>query len=67
MHIVDGVLATPVLIGGAAITVAGIGLGLRALPMERIPVAGMMSAAFFVASLIHVPVGPTSVLSLIHI
>ena len=61
MHIVDGVLATPVLIGGAAITVAGIGLGLRALPMERIPVAGMMSAAFFVASLIHVPVGPTSV------
>ena len=61
MHIVDGALALPVLVGGALVSVAGIGLGLRALPLERIPAAGMLSAAFFVASLIHVPAGPTSV------
>ncbi len=61
MHIVDGALSTPVLIGGAAAAAGGIALGLRALPLERIPAAGVLSAAFFVASLIHVPIGPSSV------
>lgn len=61
MHIVDGALSTPVLIGGAVATAGGIALGLRALPLERIPAAGVISAAFFVAALIHVPVGPSSV------
>lgn len=61
MHIVDGALSTPVLIGGAVAAAGGIGLGLRALPLERIPAAGVLSAAFFVASLIHVPIGPSSV------
>ncbi|WP_417209846.1 cobalt transporter CbiM [Antarctobacter sp.] len=61
MHIVDGALSNPVVIGGAVAAVGGIALGLRALPLERIPAAGVLSAAFFVASLIHVPVGPSSV------
>ncbi|MGP6085424.1 cobalt transporter CbiM [Antarctobacter jejuensis] len=61
MHIVDGALSTPVLIGGAVAAAGGIALGLRALPLERIPAAGVLSAAFFVASLIHVPIGPSSV------
>lgn len=61
MHIVDGALSTPVLVAGAAAAAGGIGLGLRALPLERIPAAGVLSAAFFVASLIHVPVGPSSI------
>ena len=61
MHIVDGALSTPVLIGGVVAAAGGIGLGLRALPLERIPAAGVLSAAFFVASLIHVPIGPSSV------
>lgn len=61
MHIVDGALANPVVIGGAVLAVGGIAAGLRRLPLERIPAAGVLSAAFFVASLIHVPIGPSSV------
>ncbi|NDR59058.1 cobalt transporter CbiM [Aliiruegeria sabulilitoris] len=61
MHIVDGALSNPVVIAGAALTIGGLAQGLRKLPMEKIPVAGVLSATFFVASLIHVPVGPSSV------
>lgn len=61
MHIVDGALSNPVVIGGAVLGVAGLALGLRQLDVEKIPVAGILSAAFFVASLIHVPLGPSSV------
>ncbi|SIS85902.1 cobalt transporter CbiM [Phaeovulum vinaykumarii] len=61
MHIVDGALSAPVLIAGAALTAGGIALGLRQMTLERIPAAGVLSAAFFVASLIHVAVGPSSV------
>jgi cobalt/nickel transport system permease protein len=61
MHIVDGALSNPVVIAGAVAAVGGIAMGLRSLPLERIPVAGVLSASFFVASLIHVPIGPSSV------
>ncbi|TCP38096.1 cobalt transporter CbiM [Rhodovulum marinum] len=61
MHIVDGALANEVVIGGAALAAGGIALGLRHLPLEKIPAAGVLSASFFVASLIHVPIGPSSV------
>jgi cobalt/nickel transport system permease protein len=61
VHIVDGALSNPVVIGGAVAAAGGIALGLRALPLERIPAAGVLSAAFFVASLIHVPLGPSSI------
>ena len=61
MHIVDGALSNPVVIGGAVAAVGGIAMGLRNLPLERIPAAGVLSASFFVASLIHVPIGPSSV------
>ncbi|WP_424941160.1 cobalt transporter CbiM [Aliiroseovarius sp. S253] len=61
MHIVDGALSNPVLISGAVLAVGGIAMGLKKLPLERIPAAGVLSASFFVASLIHVPIGPSSV------
>ncbi|MFP4044079.1 MAG: cobalt transporter CbiM [Rhodosalinus sp.] len=61
MHIVDGALANEVVIGGAVLAAGGIALGLNRLPLEKIPAAGVLSAAFFVASLIHVPIGPSSV------
>ncbi|PTW51027.1 cobalt transporter CbiM [Rhodovulum kholense] len=61
MHIVDGALAAPVVIGGAVLAVGGVARGLRDLTLEKIPAAGMLSASFFVASLIHVPIGPSSV------
>lgn len=60
-HIPDGVLSLPVLAGGTAVAVAGIALGLRALDEREIPRTGILAAAFFVASLVAVPIGPTSV------
>ena len=61
MHISEGILSAPVLITGAAFTAAGVGLGLRKMDYDRIPQVAILTAAFFVASLIHVPIGPSSV------
>lgn len=60
-HIPDGVVTIPVLAAGAAITVGGLAWGLRALSPERMPRVAVLSAVFFVASLIHLPAGPASV------
>ncbi len=60
MHIADGVLSAPVLAAGAALGVAGVAVGLRRLKPEQVPQTAVLSSAFFVASLIHVPIGPTS-------
>ena len=57
MHIVDGALSNPVVIGGALAAAGGVAKGLRSLDLESIPTAGVLSASFFVASLIHVPIG----------
>ncbi len=61
MHISEGVLSAPVLIGGGILTATGVYLGLKNLKNEQIPLVALISAAFFVASLIHVPLGPSSV------
>ena len=58
MHISEGVLSPAVLGGGAALTVVGTTIGLKKLDYEAIPRVAILSAAFFVATLIHVPVGP---------
>ena len=60
MHISEGVLSGPVLISGGALAVAGTAIGLKKLDYDRIAQAAMLSAAFFVASLIHVPIGPSN-------
>ena len=60
MHISEGVLSGPVLISGGALAAAGTAIGLKNLDYDRIAQAGMLSAAFFVAALIHVPVGPAN-------
>jgi cobalt/nickel transport system permease protein len=54
-------LTTEVLLIGAALTGLGLMQGLRSMPLEKIPATGMLAATFFVASLIHVPLGPSSV------
>ncbi|WED24666.1 cobalt transporter CbiM [Vibrio sp. JC009] len=61
MHIVDGVLSVPVLATGAVVTAVGCYLGLRQLTDSKIPQAAVLAACFFVASLVHIPVGPSSV------
>jgi len=61
MHISEGVLSGPVLASGAALAAAGTAVGLKKMDYDQVAKAGMLSAAFFVASLIHVPIGPSSV------
>lgn len=61
MHIAEGILSGPVLVGGATLTIAGLWRGLRAVEIETVPRVGLMSAALFVAALIHVPIGAVSV------
>lgn len=61
MHISEGVLSAPVLIGGVAVCTGGLAIGLKKIRHEDVPKVGMLTAAFFVASLVHVPLGPSSV------
>ncbi len=61
MHISEGVLSPEILVAGAVLTAAGVGVGLKGIDPEELPSVGILSAAFFVASLIHVPIGPSSV------
>ena len=60
MHISEGVLSGPVLISGGALAAVGTAIGLKKLDYDRIAQAAILSAAFFVASLIHVPIGPAN-------
>lgn len=61
MHISEGVLSGQVLAAGAAITLAGTALGLRKIDYDRMVHVAILASAFFVASLIHVNIGPVSV------
>ena len=61
MHISDGVLSAPVSIGGYAVAVGILALSVRKMRMDEVPKVSVVTAVFFVASLIHIPIGPTSV------
>ncbi len=61
MHISEGVLNTPVLVGCGVATAAFIAVGLKKLDYERIMNVSLLTATFFVASLIHVPLGPGNI------
>jgi cobalt/nickel transport system permease protein len=61
VHISEGILSWPVLASGAAMAAAGTAVGLKKLDYDRIAQAGILSASFFVASLVHVPLGPSNV------
>jgi cobalt/nickel transport system permease protein len=60
MHISEGILSGPVLLAGGSLAVAGTAIGLKKMDYERVAQVGMLAAAFFVASLIHVNIGPSS-------
>ena len=60
MHIAEGVLSAPVLITGAVVAAAGVAYGLKKIQANHFMLAGLLGAAFFVASLIHVPIGFSS-------
>lgn len=60
MHISEGVLSPAVLIAGALVTAGGVAIGLKKMDYSKIPEVAVLSAAFFVASLIHIPIGPVN-------
>lgn len=61
MHISEGVLSAPVLISGGVLAAAGTAIGLKKIDYDHLARVGILSATFFVASLVHVPIGPSSV------
>jgi cobalt/nickel transport system permease protein len=66
MHIPDGILPVSVNAAGYAVTAATTWCSLHKInqrenPRADIPKASLLTAAFFVASWIHIPVPPTSV------
>jgi cobalt/nickel transport system permease protein len=61
VHISEGVLGVPVLAAGTGLAILGTAVGLKKMDYERLPQVAVLSSAFFVASLIHVPLGPAAV------
>ena len=61
MHISEGILSPPVLLGGGLLCILGTWYGLKRLHADHVPKVAILSAAFFVGSLIHVPLGPSNV------
>lgn len=61
MHISDGVLSAPVWVAGYAAAAGIIAASIKKIKVDNMPKVAVMTSAFFVASLIHVPLGPTSV------
>ncbi len=51
----------PTLICGSAAAAVGVGYGLKKLETEQLPQAAALSATFFVATLVHIPMPPASV------
>jgi cobalt/nickel transport system permease protein len=61
MHIADGILTGPVLIAGFAGTAVLAAVTMRHMDLEEIPKISVITAVFFIASLIKFPLGPSSV------
>ena len=60
-HIPDGLLSAPVLIGGGIGAAAAVALAVHRLDDAQVPRVAILSAMFFVVSLIAIPAGPSSV------
>ena len=60
MHISDGVLSPYVIGAGWAIAIPALALSIRSLKADQVGAYGVIAAAFFAGSTIHVPVGPFS-------
>ena len=61
MHISDGVLPVSVALGCAAASAGLAAWSVRKTASEDLPKVAVVTASFFVSSLVHVPLGPTSV------
>jgi len=51
MHISEGILSPAILTGGAALTVIGVGIGLKKIDYEEIPNIGILAGGFLLLPL----------------
>ena len=58
MHLVDGIVSTPLVVSSAIIAAGTVAVGLKRVDPDDVPKIALLSAAFFVASVIRVPIGP---------
>jgi cobalt/nickel transport system permease protein len=61
MHISDGILSAPVVITTSVIGAGLVLWSLKDLKNEAIALTAAMTALFFIASFIHIPLGPTQI------
>jgi cobalt/nickel transport system permease protein len=51
----------PVIAAGWAVTAGGLAVGLKKTKIDNLPRTALVSSVLFLASLVHVPVGPSSI------
>jgi cobalt/nickel transport system permease protein len=61
MHIADGILPVSLCVAGYAMSLTAAAIGSRKLQTEEVPRMGMLAAATFVASCVHIPIAGSSV------
>jgi cobalt/nickel transport system permease protein len=61
MHISEDVLSAPVTAAGWTVAAAGLGVGLKKTPVEKLPETALVSTVLFLVSLVRVPLGPSSI------
>lgn len=61
MHISDGILSSEVIISTSVIAVGLVFYSLKNLKNSNIAIVSAMSAIFFIASFVHIPLGPTQI------
>jgi cobalt/nickel transport system permease protein len=61
MHISEGVLTPQVWIGGYVVAGGIAAAAIKKMNTDELPKISVITSVFFVASLIHIPMGPTSV------
>ena len=61
MHLPDGTISPAVTVAGTLVTLGGVFIGMRRMAPERVPRIAILTACLFIASLIRVPAGISSV------
>jgi cobalt/nickel transport system permease protein len=61
MHISDGILSVPVWLGSYVVTAGIVAATTRKMDSQDVPKLSVVTSVFFVASLIHIPIGPITI------
>lgn len=61
MHISDGILSSEVIVATSILSLGLLAFSLKGIKNKNIALISAMSAIFFIASFIHIPLGPTQI------